>query len=90
MTTAASSADTTPSREGLGNLALLLRYVRPYRGRVVVAVVALFVAAAAFLLMGQGLKGVVDRGFAGGDAGALDTALVLMFEIGRASCRERV
>ena len=81
MTTAASSADTTPSREGLGNLALLLRYVRPYRGRVVVAVVALFVAAAAFLLMGQGLKGVVDRGFAGGDAGALDTALVLMFAV---------
>jgi ATP-binding cassette subfamily B protein len=55
--------------------------VRPYRGRVVVAVVALFVAAAAFLLMGQGLKGVVDRGFAGGDAGALDTALVLMFAV---------
>jgi ATP-binding cassette subfamily B protein len=81
MTTAASPADTTPSREGLGNLALLLRYVRPYRGRVVVAVVALFVAAAAFLLMGQGLKGVVDRGFAGGDAGALDTALVLMFAV---------
>jgi ATP-binding cassette subfamily B protein len=81
MTTAASPADTTPSREGLGNLSLLLRYVRPYRARVVVAVVALFVAAAAFLLMGQGLKGVVDRGFAGGDAGALDTALVLMFAV---------
>ncbi|MEO8488021.1 MAG: ABC transporter transmembrane domain-containing protein, partial [Betaproteobacteria bacterium] len=50
-------------------------FVAPYRGRAVVAFVALVVAAAATLALGQGVKIVVDRGFLAGVPGELDRAL---------------
>jgi len=55
--------------------------LRPYRGRVLVAGVALVVAAAAMLGVGQGLRAVIDRGFSAGDPAWLDRALMLMFGI---------
>ena len=51
------------------------RSSRPYRRQVIYAAIALVVAAAAVLAVGQGLKGVVDRGFSAGDAGQLDRTL---------------
>jgi ATP-binding cassette subfamily B protein len=42
------------------------------------ALVALVVSALAVLALGQGLKGLIDHGFAGGDAAALDRALMLL------------
>jgi ATP-binding cassette subfamily B protein len=65
----------------LGYLRLLWHYVRPYRGRVAMAGVALLVAAAGFLVMGQGLKRVVDSGFAAGNPGALDQALFALLGV---------
>jgi ATP-binding cassette subfamily B protein len=45
------------------------------------AAIALVVAAAAVLAVGQGLKGVVDRGFSAGDAHELDRTLALMLGV---------
>jgi len=56
-------------------------FVRPYRRQVVFAAIALVVAAASVLAIGQGLKGVVDRGFGAGNAGELDRALALMLVV---------
>ena len=55
--------------------------LRPYRGRVAVAAVALVVAALAMLGVGQGLRAVIDRGFSAGDPAWLDRALMMMFGV---------
>ena len=65
----------------LKTLARIGRFLRPYRGRVVLAALALVVAAVATLAIGQGLKGVVDRGFAAGNAAELDRTLALMLGV---------
>ncbi|WP_052213648.1 ABC transporter transmembrane domain-containing protein [Belnapia sp. F-4-1] len=62
----------------LSSLGLLLPYLRPYRGRVALAGLALAAAAGLTLGLGQGLRHLVDEGFAAGSGAALDrTALVL-------------
>jgi ATP-binding cassette subfamily B protein len=53
----------------------LARFLLPYRARVAGALGALVVAAACWLALGQGVKHVIDGGFAGGDPRALDRAL---------------
>ncbi|HEY7239165.1 MAG TPA: ABC transporter transmembrane domain-containing protein [Burkholderiales bacterium] len=53
----------------------LARFLVPYRARVAVALAALIVAAACWLALGQGVKHVIDGGFAGGNPGTLDRAL---------------
>jgi ATP-binding cassette subfamily B protein len=60
---------------------LLWRYLRPYRGRIAAALTALVVAAACFLVIGQGLKRVVDAGFAQGDPAALNQALFALLAV---------
>ena len=57
------------------------RFLAPYRGRFVVAGIALLIAAACTLAIGQGLKLVIDRGFQANDAGALDQALVALLAV---------
>jgi ATP-binding cassette subfamily B protein len=69
------------STRQLRQFALLWRYLRPYRGRIAAAVAALVVAAACFLVIGQGLKRVVDAGFARSDPAALDQALFLLLGV---------
>ncbi|MBI2314281.1 MAG: ATP-binding cassette domain-containing protein [Betaproteobacteria bacterium] len=59
-------------------LGLLAGYVRPYRWRLAGALAALVVAAGALLVLGQGLRQVVDAGITRGDPAALDAALALM------------
>ena len=56
-------------------------YLRPYRREIVFAAIGLVVAAAAVLAVGQGLKFVVDRGFAASNAGELDRMLALMLVV---------
>jgi ATP-binding cassette subfamily B protein len=63
------------------SLSLLWRYVTPHRGRIVGASVALIVAASCFLVIGQGLKRVIDMGFAQGDASALNHALFALLGV---------
>ena len=55
--------------------------LKPYRGRVILAAIALVVAALAMLGVGQGLRAVIDRGFSAGDPAWLDRALLAMFGV---------
>lgn len=54
----------------------LLRYVLPYKTRLAGAAVALFTAAGCVLALGQGLRHVIDSGFASGDPALLNQALI--------------
>ena len=65
----------------LGSLGLLLPYLRPYRWRAVGASVALLVAAGLLLALGQGVRSLIDHGFAGGHAGSLNRAALGMFGV---------
>ncbi len=72
---------TPTSRPLVRSLARLAKYLAPYRARFIVAGVALLVAAGGTLAVGQGLKFVIDRGFAAGDGGELDRALFALLAI---------
>jgi ATP-binding cassette, subfamily B, bacterial len=61
-------------------LAQLWGFVRPYRSRVVASLLALIVAAAAVLAIGQALRQVVDHGFAGG-ADSIDRYFAGLFGV---------
>ena len=62
-------------------LSRIARFLLPYRARVAAAVVALVVAAACVLALGQGLKLVVDNGFGSGEPHLLDQALGALIAI---------
>ena len=70
-----------PPNRDIRQLARVLRFLWPYRGRMAVAGIALVVAAGCVLVLGQGLKRVVDAGFSGSDATSLDTALFALLAI---------
>ena len=65
----------------LKTLARIGRFLSPYRGRIVLAGIGLVIAASAVLAVGQGLRFVVDRGFAASSAAELDRSLGLMLAI---------
>ena len=65
----------------LKTLARIGQFIHPYRRQVVFAAIALVVAAAAVLAVGQGLKVVIDRGFSAGDARELDHTLAVMLAV---------
>jgi ATP-binding cassette subfamily B protein len=66
----------------VGALRGLIPYLKPYRWAVAGALVALCVAAGAVLIMGVGLRTLVDEGFSSGDADLLDQSLIrLLFVI---------
>ncbi|HQR12073.1 MAG TPA: ABC transporter transmembrane domain-containing protein [Casimicrobiaceae bacterium] len=74
-------APKLPPVTALKVLARVGRFVRPYKKQVLFAVIALVFAAASVLAVGQGLKFVIDRGFAAGSAAELDRALALMMGV---------
>ena len=74
-------APKLPPLTALKTLARVGRFLRPYGRQVVYAAVALLVAAAAVLTIGQGLKFVVDRGFAAGSGADLDRTLAFMLGV---------
>ena len=77
-----SSVSPTPPRPPITRtLRRLGSFLVPYRGRFAVAGVALLVAAGGALAMGQGLKLVIDRGFAAGDSAELDRALFALLGV---------
>ena len=53
----------------------------PYRVRLGVALVALIVAAGCVLMLGQGLRHVIDRGFGSGDPALLNQALAAVVAV---------
>jgi ATP-binding cassette subfamily B protein len=74
-------APALPPVTALRALARIGVFLRPYRREVVAAAIALLVAAGAVLAVGQGLKGVIDRGFGTGNAAELDRTLALMLAV---------
>ena len=68
-------------RRRLRYLKVLGRYLLPYRGRLVLALVALVIAASSVLAFGSGLRWLVDEGFKKGGEGPLDTALIGLFVV---------
>ncbi len=63
------------------SLAKLARFLLPYRGRIAAALLALLVAAACVLALGQGLRHIVDAGFGSGDPRLLDRALAALIGV---------
>lgn len=61
----------------LRRLTPALRFLRPYRKQVIYASIALVVTAAATLSLGQGIRMVIDSGFASGQAQVLVESLSL-------------
>ena len=55
---------------------ILQDLIRPYRKQIAFALLSLVVASGSVLLIGQGLKQVIDRGFSTGSQTLLDTALL--------------
>jgi ATP-binding cassette, subfamily B, bacterial len=75
------TAPKLPPATALKTLVRVGRFLRPYRRQVIYAAIALVVAAASVLAVGQGLKGVIDRGFGAGNGGELDRTLGLMLGV---------
>ncbi|HTS52155.1 MAG TPA: ABC transporter transmembrane domain-containing protein [Burkholderiales bacterium] len=65
----------------LRHLSILWDFVAPYRVRIAGAAIALIAAAASFLVIGQGLRRVVDMGFAQGNPNALNAALFALLGV---------
>ena len=70
--------------ESRSNPRVLLRLVAllaPYRRRLTLAALALLVASGSVLLLGQGLRLVIDQGFMAADSAALGRALGVMLSV---------
>ncbi len=70
-----------PISRDLRPLLRLLRFLRPYLGRLGIATLALLTAAGAVLAFGQVIRLVVDRGLATGSEAALDRSLLLFLGV---------
>ncbi|MEX2296577.1 MAG: ABC transporter transmembrane domain-containing protein [Dongiaceae bacterium] len=65
----------------LGQLRLLLHFLKPYRRQLAGALLALTIAAVTVLALGQGLRDLVDHGFAAGNPRELDRAVIVLFGV---------
>ena len=92
MAANAAAEPKPPARSAtLRPLVSLLPYARRYRGRVAAALCALVVAALTTLAVPIAVRRMIDFGFSGERLTLIDSYFAVMIvEIGRASCRERV
>jgi ATP-binding cassette subfamily B protein len=67
-----TSPSDRPKGASLKPLRALLPFLAPYRARMLLALLALAVAAAAMLALPQALKNVIDKGFSADNAAAID------------------
>ena len=72
--------ERSPSRD-IGNLRHLFGFLRPYRTRLVLALLALFVAVGAVLAFGIVIRDVVDRGIGSGNGEMLNQSLLLFLAV---------
>jgi ATP-binding cassette subfamily B protein len=70
-----------PPKGELTHLLRLGRFLVPYRWRIAAALAALIVAASCVLVLGQGLRYVVDAGFGSGDPRLLNAALAAVIGV---------
>ena len=78
---ARAASSERPASRDFGHLRRLWAFIRPYRLRVMCAGVALVVAAGTVLGIGMGLRRLVDEGFASGDPGLLDQAVLILLAV---------
>jgi len=79
-----SRSDALQRPAGLTGIRALTRlwpYMRPYRARLMLAIGALLVAAAAGLAMPVGVRLVIDQGFSAQDTAAIDRHFLVLFAI---------
>ncbi|MBK1724990.1 ABC transporter transmembrane domain-containing protein [Thiocystis violacea] len=81
MRDAAASDSNRPGTRNLGALKRLLRFTRPYLGRLIAALIALAVAAGSVLAFGQVIRVVVDSGLGTGSAEALNRSLLIFLAV---------
>ena len=81
MRPSSSDLPQRPTTRNLKPLMRLLGFVRPYFGRVLLAVLALLVAAGAVLAFGQVIREVVDTGLKVGSEAALNRSLQLFLAV---------
>ena len=75
---------TAPKKPRLSSLRVLLPFLRPYAGRSIGAAVALALAAGLVLLLGQGVRRLIDDGFGASGTGGvvhLNQAALAMFAV---------
>jgi ATP-binding cassette, subfamily B, bacterial len=77
----ATAREGAGRRQGLAGLGLLWPYLRPYRGRVTLALLSLMVAAGTVLAFGACLRALIDRGFAQGRPDILNYALASLLAV---------
>ena len=75
-----SDIERSPSRD-IGNLRHLFGFLLPYRTRLTLAALALFVAAGAVLAFGVVIRDVVDRGIGSGNGEMLNQSLLLFLAV---------
>jgi len=80
-TSPATPAPGEARRRDLAPLRLLMPFLLPYKMQIFGAMVALTVAAGTVLGMGQGMRVLVDQGFAAGDSSLLDRALLVLLGV---------
>ena len=73
---APDDASTLPSA-GLSELSAFWPFIRPYRGRVILAAVILVAVSFILLSLGRGLAWLVDKGLGSGDPAMLDRAVMV-------------
>src|SRR5687768_443289 len=73
-------ADRPTSRQ-LSSLRFLLSYVKPYRGELAVALLALVFTASSVLGLGHGLRFLVDEGLGKGDPQLLDRGFYVLLSV---------
>jgi len=71
-----TSPHTTERRPTIASLRVLIPFLRPYRARVLGALLALLTAGSLVLLLGQGVRRLIDHGFAAGEMTRLNEAAV--------------
>ncbi len=65
----------------LSQLRQLVALLRPYRQQIAIALTALVIAASSFLVLGQGLKAVIDQGVVTGAPQALNQAMLFFLVV---------
>ena len=76
----AKLTDRETSRD-MSSLRAILPFIAPYRLQLVGALLALVTASGTVLALGNGLRMLVDQGFAEGDGTLLDRALFVLFGV---------
>ncbi len=78
---AANTAELKPAARRLAPLAALAPFVRPHRGLILLALLALSVAAGASLLLPVAARQVIDHGFSGGDSSHMARSFLGLFAV---------